>query len=218
MKNKKTIIIGIAIAAITIIAIITIAAINFGKFGKILPQENKQITNDTQAKTTTTQTQTQTETQTKATDNTLEFKSRFGYIMNYPKDWIIDDSQKKAPAEFINEPSGKAFVSIQMSNDPRLTKTGGRALVLTDIKKSFESNSKYKLELFELDNKTNDLSESYFAAGSYADGTKNWRFKEIGILNDSGTISTFREMVLKEYAGTYGTTLDNILFSFHNKD
>ncbi len=149
-----------------------------------------------------------------AESSTLVFKSDFGYTLAYPSDWIVDDSMKKATAEFISEPSGKAYVAIQTTLDPRLTEEGGSELVLADIKSAFEHAPDYYLAGFELDNSSPETSESYFASGYYSEAGEKWLFKEIGSFSSDGTIMTFRANARSDFGTVYGPIAEDIIFSF----
>ncbi|MFA5947524.1 MAG: PsbP-related protein [Candidatus Gracilibacteria bacterium] len=148
-------------------------------------------------------------------DQTKEFKSKLGYTMSYPADWIVDDSLKTAPAEFIREPSNKAYVSIQVFQDNRIIKDGGRELILQEIKDGFTKDTSYKIANFELEGNDMNTAKSYQALGSHKDkdGT-TWMFREIGSLTDTGTLMTFRGSVIQNEAKIYGPMVDNIIFSF----
>lgn len=39
----------------------------------------------------------------------VKFHSRNGYTITYPSNWLVDASQKDAPAEFIREPGARRF-------------------------------------------------------------------------------------------------------------
>jgi len=149
-----------------------------------------------------------------ATSPTKEFRSAYGFTVTYPENWLVDNSRKDAPAEFIREPNGRAFFAMQTHIDPRITKPGELALVYKDLEDAFRNDGRYLLEKVEWENKDKNTPEnSFFAAGSYAEGGKNWKFKEITIMSKSGLVLTLRGMTLKEYAGEYGPMMDRIFFS-----
>lgn len=149
-----------------------------------------------------------------ADELTKEFHSKYGFTLQYPKNWIIDESRSDAPAEFIREPNGRAFYSMQAHTDPRVLHPNELEKVYQDIENSFKNDARYLVEEsgWEHEEK-NTIDNSYFAAGSYAEGGKNWRFKEITIFSKSGNILVLRGMSLKDYAGEYWPMIDKIFSS-----
>lgn len=145
---------------------------------------------------------------------TKEFHSKYGFTLRYPQDWIIDDSRSTAPAEFIREPNGRAFYSMQSHTDPRVLNPSELEKVYQDIEGSFKNDARYLVEEsgWEHEEK-NTADNSYFAAGSYAEGGKNWRFKEITIFSKSGNVLVLRGMSLEDYADEYGPIIDKIFSS-----
>lgn len=145
---------------------------------------------------------------------TKEFHSTYGFILKYPKDWVIDESRSDAPAEFIREPNGRAFYSMQAHTDPRLTSPDELPNFYKDIEDSFKNDARYLVEEsgWEYEER-NTADNSYFAAGSYAEDGKNWRFKEITIFSKSGNVLVLRGMSLKDYAGEYWPMIDKIFSS-----
>jgi len=145
---------------------------------------------------------------------TAEFHSRYGFTLQYPNDWIIDASQKDAPAQFIREPNGRAFFSMQAHTDPRVADPNELEKVYQDVESSFKNDARYLVEEsgWEHEDK-NTADNSYFAAGSYAENGENWRFKEITIFSKSGNVLVLRGMSLKDYAGEYGPIIDKIFSS-----
>ncbi|OGD33396.1 hypothetical protein A3C78_00710 [Candidatus Azambacteria bacterium RIFCSPHIGHO2_02_FULL_45_18] len=145
---------------------------------------------------------------------TAEFHSRYGFTLQYPKDWIIDDSQKDAPAEFIREPNGGAFYSMQAHTDPRVTNPKELKKVYRDIEDSFKNDARYLVEEsgWEYEEK-NTADNSYFAAGSYTENGENWQFKEITVFSKSGNVLVLRGMSLKDYANEYEPIIDKIFAS-----
>ena len=145
---------------------------------------------------------------------TAEFHSRYGFTLQYPKDWIVDDSRKDAAAEFIREPNDRAFYSMQAHTDPRVADSGELEKVYRDIEDSFKNDARYLVEESGWEHeKKNTANNSYFAAGSYTENGKNWRFKEVTIFSKSGSVLVLRGMSLKDYAGKYGPIIDKIFAS-----
>jgi len=148
-----------------------------------------------------------------------EFHSKNGYTIAYPSNWTVDDSQKEAPAEFIREPGGRAFFSMQTLMDPRLTKPAEMPQVHRDVEQAFKNDPAYLIEWSEWEKDDETTAEnSYFVAGSYAAGGKNWRFKELSIFTKSNLVLILRGMTLKDYAGEFGPALDKIIFSVQPDD
>ncbi len=145
---------------------------------------------------------------------TKEFHSKYGFTLQYPQDWIIDESRSEAPAEFIREPNGRAFYSMQAHTDPRIANPSELEKVYQDIENSFKNDARYLVEEngWEHEEK-NTVDNSYFAAGSYAEGGKHWRFKEITIFSKSENVLVLRGMSLKEYADEYWPIIDKIFSS-----
>lgn len=152
---------------------------------------------------------------TPATDHlTKEFHSKYGFTLQYPEDWIIDESRSEAPADFIREPNGRAFYSMQAHTDPRLIEENELEKVYQDIENSFKNDARYLVEESGWEHEEKDTAgNSYFAAGSYAEDGKNWRFKEITIFSKSGNVLVLRGMSLKDYADEYGPMIDKIFSS-----
>lgn len=152
---------------------------------------------------------------TPATDHlTKEFHSKYGFTLQYPEDWIIDESRSEAPAEFIREPNGRAFYSMQAHTDPRVLNPSELEKVYQDIENSFKNDVRYLVEESDWEHEEKDTADnSYFAAGSYTEDGKNWRFKEITIFSKSGNVLVLRGMSRKEYADEYGPMIDKIFFS-----
>ena len=150
---------------------------------------------------------------------TKEFRSKYGFTVTYPENWIIDDSQEDAPAEFIREPNGRAFYSMQAQIDPRLVNSDELENVYQDTENSFRNDEKYLVEEsgWEHEDKTT-ADNSYFAAGLYAESGQNWRFKEVTIFSKSGNVLVLRGMSLKEYAREYGPIIDKIFSSVMQTD
>lgn len=144
-----------------------------------------------------------------------EFYSKNGFTVTYPRNWIIDDSQKDIPAEFIREPSGRAFVAVQTSNDERLKDSALRSQVFKEVEETFIQDTKYKVDSFEWRSQDDKIDgNSYMAAGSYIENNTTWRFREIGVFTATGTTFFLRGNVRAEFAKTYGSILDEIIFSF----
>ena len=145
---------------------------------------------------------------------TAEFHSRYGFTLQYPKDWIVDDSRKDAAAEFIREPNDRAFYSMQAHTDPRVADSGELEKVYRDIEDSFKNDARYLVEESGWEHeKKNTANNSYFAAGSYTENGKNWRFKEVTIFSKSGSVLVLRGMSLKDYTGEYWSIIDKIFAS-----
>lgn len=148
-----------------------------------------------------------------------EFHSKNGYTIAYPKNWLVDDSQKDAPAEFIREPEGKAFFSMQTLADPRLAKPAERPQVHRDVEQAFKNDPAYLVEWSEWEKDDETTAEnSYFATGSYVEDGKNWRFKELTIFTKSNIILILRGTALKDYSKNLGPVLDKIIFSVQPDD
>lgn len=143
-----------------------------------------------------------------------QFHSKNGYTISYPKNWTVDESKKTAPAEFIREPNGRAFFSMQTHQDFRVTKPAEMPQVHRDVEESFKNDPAYLVEWSEWEKDDVATAEnSYFVSGSYAETGKHWRFKELNIFTKSGIILTLRGMVLKDYSNDFGPILDKIIFS-----
>ncbi|MFA6992385.1 MAG: hypothetical protein WC269_03860 [Candidatus Gracilibacteria bacterium] len=151
-----------------------------------------------------------------ATDDTRKrFDSKYGYTMFYPQAWVVDDSQKEFPVEFINEPSGKASVAVQTFEDSRLTTADGRKQALQDAEDAFGQDKSYTLKMFEWENQDKGSeSNSYFAAGSFVKDEKSWRFMEIMTFSSDGTVFVLRANAIGTEASTYGPIAQEILLSF----
>lgn len=145
---------------------------------------------------------------------TKEFHSKYGFTVTYPENWIVDDSQENAPAEFIREPNDRSFYSMQAHTDPRLTNSGELPKVYQDIENSFKNDASYLVEEsgWEREGK-NTANNSYFVSGSFTEGGKSWRFKELTIFSEAGNVLVLRGVSLKEYADLYGPVLDRIFSS-----
>lgn len=142
------------------------------------------------------------------------FHSKNGYTITYPKNWLVDDSQKTARAELIREPNGKAFFSMQTLFDPRITKPSEMPKVHQDLEQSFKNDRTYTVEWSEWESDDKTVAEnSYFVAGSYVEDGKTWRFKEITIFTKSGTALILRGATLKDFSKEFGSVLDGIIFS-----
>ncbi|MFA6135812.1 MAG: hypothetical protein WC705_00375 [Candidatus Paceibacterota bacterium] len=147
---------------------------------------------------------------------TTEFSSEYGFTMSYPKDWIVDTSQKSGPVEFILEPSGKAFIGIQTGHDERLKVFSSRAVAMMEAEKSLTEDKQFSINTFEWKYEDAESNvNSYMATGSFNDknGTK-WLFKEIVVFIPDGTIYFYDSNVLAEFAEEYGPILDKIISSY----
>lgn len=146
---------------------------------------------------------------------TRTFSSQLGYSLQYPVGWQVDDSQSKAPAEFINEPEGRAFLSVQVLNDERLRDPAKRQQVYTESEQGLRTTPGYKISALEWKQReAGGNTDSYMARGSYVEKGARWQFKELLIFVDSGYIFAFRGAVLDEYTNQYGPVLDEMMFSF----
>jgi|SRR3989338_1623885 len=144
------------------------------------------------------------------------FNSRYGFSVRYPNTWQVDDSRSRAPAEFINEPHGNAFVAMQVMEDARLKDPGTRLEVKKDAEESFRTSAQFIVERFDWQMADGEpYSERYHADGIFTDADgKEWRFKEIGILHADGTILLFRGMTIRTRAAAYAKIIDDIIASF----
>lgn len=150
----------------------------------------------------------------KPTSDTLEFHSKNGYTVTYPKNWVADGGGKDGSIEFIREPTGKAFFSMRTHLDARIAKPAEMPLVHKDVEKFFSADPAYVVERLEWEKADKTVAEnSYFAAGTYVEGGKRWRFKELGIFTKNGIVLTLRGMTLRDFAGEFGPILDKIIFS-----
>lgn len=148
------------------------------------------------------------------------FNSPFGYSLQYPVGWQVDDSKQTAPAEFVKEPSGKAFVAVQVMNDGRLKDPAQRPAIYAENEAALRSAPGYTIDQFEWEVKgaiKDAGGNSYMAMGSYVEKGAKWRFREVMTFSSSGAIFVFRGSVLAEHAKEYGPIVDKIVFSFKPK-
>lgn len=151
----------------------------------------------------------------KQNSTTAQFNSRYGFTVSYPKDWLIDSSQKEAPVEFIREPTGKALVAIQVMQDDRLKNPALRKQVFKEAEDAFRQTESYTVNSFEWAPPDVGLNtDSYMAMGSFIKDNTKWLFREVGIFNHSGSVFFLRGNTLPEVAKTDGPMVDKIIFSF----
>ncbi len=146
---------------------------------------------------------------------TVQFKSRYGFTLTHPKDWLVDSLQKEAPAEFIREPTGKALVAIQVMQDDRLKNPALRKQVFKEAQDAFEQTESYTVSSFEWAPEDEAIdNDSYMATGSFIKDDTKWLFREVGIFSHSGSVFFLRGNILPEVAKTHGPMVDKIIFSF----
>ncbi|MFA6397756.1 MAG: hypothetical protein WDK96_02835 [Candidatus Paceibacterota bacterium] len=158
----------------------------------------------------------ETENLLKTDYETTKFQSKYGFTMDYPKSWIVDTSEKMGPIEFISEPSGKAYVSIQTANDPRLKVFSSRAVALIEAEKAFTENKQYNIEKFKwvYEDENNKLN-SYAVNGSFKDKDGvEWFFNEIAVFIPDGTEYFYNSTVLAPFADEYVPILNKIILSY----
>jgi len=150
---------------------------------------------------------------------TVEFRSRSGYTLIYPKNWIVDDSRETAPVDYIKEPSGRAFVAVQEMEDDRLKDQKKRGLVLSEVEGAFREDKDYSLSKLEwMEMEAGSDSESYMATGSFEKDGEGWIFREIAIFTENGWIIFLRGNAKAEFAKELGPVLDKVVFSFRPRD
>ncbi|MFZ2205221.1 MAG: hypothetical protein WAV23_01375 [Minisyncoccia bacterium] len=147
---------------------------------------------------------------------TAEFKSKYGFTMTYPKNWIVDTSEKIAPLEVIREPLGKAYITIQSGYDERLKVFSSRAQAMIEAEQKLTANKQYKLDLFKWTYETpENPSNMYAAMGSFNDKNGvNWQFEEVGVFDSTGMTTIFQGSFISEFSEDYIPIIEKIFSSF----
>ena len=141
--------------------------------------------------------------------------NQWGYQIQYPQDWTIDDTRSNFPVDAIISPTEEAFVFINIFQDPRAVEPGGMDIILEDIKQIYESDHTHEVEVFE--RQQIGETDGYAASGSFFDvNGGEWKFKELGIYLQDGIGINVRANVKKEVASLYEDIINKIINSFES--
>lgn len=151
-----------------------------------------------------------------------QFRFGRGFTMQYPAEWNVVEEPKKsgssAETAFIKSPDGNAFVAVQTFREARLQNPETRRAVYDAVEESFRADMQSKVEYFDWTSGLAEVTtgaESYLAEGIFTDGeNKEWRFKEIGILHNEGTVVVLRGMTVRELALKYDKAVSDSILSF----
>lgn len=148
------------------------------------------------------------------------FTTLSGYTLTYPGNWIVVSTGRDSSfeAESIREPKGRATVSIAVHQEPRLTTRGGRVAVGSEIEAGFRRSGEYQLDFFEwLNPDIGAPDNGYVATGSFTYDSIVYDFKEVGLLESTGSKTVFRSEIISAFSPQLGPQVDNILLSIESR-
>ncbi|MBI2612766.1 hypothetical protein HYW59_03055 [Candidatus Kaiserbacteria bacterium] len=144
------------------------------------------------------------------------FISHSGYTVRYPADWIVGDVRRDSSyeSELIREPNGRATIAVSVHQEPRLQERGGRAAVAREIELGFTRDKNYRLNFFGwITPEVGAEYNGYVATGFFDNGSGQYAFREIGVLDPAGSKVTFRTEVLAAFVEKLGPVVDAALLS-----
>lgn len=142
------------------------------------------------------------------------FVSHAGYTLRYPADWIVGEVRRDSfyESELIREPNGRATIAISSHSEPRLQQRTGRAAVAKEIELAFTRDNNYQIDFFGwISSEIGAEYNGYVTSGLFNNETGRYAFREIGVLDPTGTTVTFRTEVLTPYAAELGPAVDEAL-------